>query len=195
MIVLTTRRPEINSRVVTPGTYAGISLTLFKQHLKWDANDTSEDDLMTSYLVSATKQAEQYTRRVISRATWRTYLDSFYDFDFDVMPIDHTTGFSVHYFNESNVDTVLPTSDYTLINKGDDYARIEFESGLPELYDRHEPVYVEFFAGESTYPSALVPIILQYAADLFETRTNDVAGGLDQVTFGFHQRLFPYKML
>lgn len=195
MIILTRRKPEIYSRVQTPGDYTGISLELFKKHLKWEVSDMSEDDLMTAYLLSATVQAEQYTRRIISRATWRTYLDSFYDFDFDVMPIDLTTGLSVHYFNDANVDTILATNKYTLINNGDDYARLEFESDLPELYDRSQPVYVEYLAGETTYPSALVPIIMQYAADLFENRTNDIPGGLDQVTFGFHQRLFPYKLL
>lgn len=196
MIVLTTRKPEINSRVQTPGSYTGISLSLFKLHLKWEATDTSEDTLMTSYLTSAIKQAEQYTRRVIDRATWRTYLNSFYDFTFDVAPIDLSTGFSVKYYDEANDLQTLATSKYTLINNGSDaYAAIEFESDLPELYDRHEPVFVEYFAGEATYPADMVPIIMQYAADLFETRTNDVPGGLDQVTFGFYQRLFPYKML
>jgi hypothetical protein len=196
MIVLTTRKPEINSRVITPGTYAGISLPLFKQHLKWDATDTSEDDLMNVYLTSAIKQAESYTRRVIDRATWRTYLEGFFDVTFDVAPIDLTTGFSVKYFDSTNTEQTLSSSDYTLINNGaDSYAAIEFENDLPELYDRNEPVFIEYFAGEATYPADIVPIIMQYAADLFETRTNDVSGSLDRVTFGFHQRLFPYKML
>lgn len=195
MIVLTTRRPEINSRVQTPGDYTGITLELFKQHIKWDADDDSEDDLMTSYLRSATVQAEQYTRRVISRATYRTYIDGFFDFDFDVMPIDLTTGFTVNYYDSASTTQVLAASNYELINRGDDYVRIEFESDLPTPYDKKQNVYVEYFAGEITYPSAIVPIIMQYAADLFENRTNDIPGSLDHVTFGFHQRLFPYKML
>jgi uncharacterized phiE125 gp8 family phage protein len=194
MIVLTRRRPEINSRVKTAGLYTTITLALFKQHLKWDATDTTEDALMTVYLASAIKQAEAYTRRSIDAATWETYLNSFYDFTFDVAPINAIT--SVKYYNDVNVLTTLDSTEYTFINNGADaYARLEFESGLPELYDRHEPVIVEFTAGYSTYPSDLVATILQYAADLFETRTNDVAGSMDHVTFGFHQRLFPYKML
>ena len=196
MIVLTTRRPEITSRIKTPGTYALTTLLpLFKKHLKWNDSDTSEDDLMGTYLKSAIKQAEAYTRRVIDVATWETFLDSFYDFDFDIAPVSAIT--SVKYYNSSNVLTPLVAdTDYTFINKGaDSYARLEFESGLPELYDRHEPVIIEYTAGYATYPDDLVGPILQYAADLFENRTNDVAGGLDQVTFGFHQRLFTYKML
>lgn len=194
MIVLTTQRPEINSRVLTPGTYSVITLTVFKQHLKWNPDDTSEDTIMQIYLTSAIKQAEAYTRRVIDPATWQTYLTSFHDFTFDVAPINTVS--SVKYYDSTNTLTTLATSNYTFINKGaDSYAELEFESGLPELYDRAEPVVIEFTAGYSTYPVDLVGPILQYAADLFETRTNDVAGSMDQVTFGFHQRLFPYKML
>ncbi|HYF69091.1 MAG TPA: hypothetical protein VD884_13200 [Ohtaekwangia sp.] len=195
MIVLTTRRPEIVSRIKTPGSYTLTTLLpLFKKHLKWEASDTSEDDLMGLYLTSAIKQAETYTRRAIDVATWETFLDSFYDFDFDVAPVSAIT--SVKYYNDANVLTTLDPLNYTFINKGPDaYARLEFESGLPALYDRHEPVVIEYTAGYVTYPNDLVGPILQYAADLFENRTNDVAGGLDQVTFGFHQRLFSYKML
>lgn len=194
MIVLTTRKPEINSRVLTPGVYTSITLALFKQHLKWNEDDTSEDTIMQVYLTSAIKQAEAYTRRVIDPATWQTFLDSFHDFTFDVAPIVAIS--SVKYYDSANVLQTLPTSEYTWINNGADaYAELEFESDLPELYDRNEPVVVEFTAGYATYPSDLIGPILQYAADLFETRTNDVSGSLGHVTFGFHQRLFPYKML
>ena len=87
MIVLTTQRPEINSRVLTPGVYTHLTLATFKQHLKWDASDTSEDTIMQIYLTSAIQQAESYTRRIIDPATWQTYLTSFHDFTFDIAPV------------------------------------------------------------------------------------------------------------
>jgi hypothetical protein len=195
MIVLTTRRPEINSRVETEGTYTAITLATFKKHLKWDPTDISEDALMQIYLTSTIRQAEMYTRRVIDVASWITYLDSFYDFTFDVSPID-VSSVVVKYTDVNNAEQTLATSFYTVKNKGADaYAELEFESGLPELYDMHEPVRIEFDAGYSTYPSDLQGIILQEAATRFENRTNEMSGSLGQITFGFHQRLFPYKML
>lgn len=194
MIVLTRLRPGISSRVLTPGVYTSLTLALFKQHLKWDSSDTSEDTIMQIYLTSAIKQAEAYTRRVIDPATWQTYLTSFCDFTFDIASIVAIS--SVKYYDSANVLQTLAAANYTWIKNGDDaYAELEFESGLPDLFDRHEPVIVEFTAGYATYPSDLIGTILQYAADLFETRTNDVAGSMDHVTFGFYQRLFPYKML
>lgn len=194
MIVLTRRRPEINSRVLTPGSYSVITLARFKEHLKWDSSDTSEDAVMQIYLTSAIKQAEAYTRRVIDPATWQTYLTGFHNFQFDIAPVVSVT--SVKYYDEDNVLQTLATDKYTFIDNGADaYAEMEFESDLPALYDRHEPVVIEFTAGYGTYPSDLTGAILQQAADYFETRTNDVPGGMDKSTFGFHQRLFPYKML
>lgn len=196
MIVLTTRKPEINSRIQTPGAYTTITLATFKQWLKWDEDDDSEDDVMQLCLTSAIKQAEAYTRRAIDRATWRSYLEGFYDVTFDVAPIVTASGFSVKYFDVTNTEQTLATNKYTLIDKGaDSYAEIEFESDLPELYDRNEPVFIEYLAGYTDYPADLTTIILPQASDFFENRTNDLAGSLNQVSFGFHQRLFPYKML
>lgn len=196
MIVLTTREPEINSRIQTPGVYTTITLVTFKQWLKWNADDTSEDIVMQLCLTSAIQQAEAYTRRSIDRATWRTYLEGFYNVTLDVAPIDTTTGYSVKYFDVNNVEQTLATNKYTLINKGlDSYAEIEFESDPPELYDRNEPVYIEYLAGYTAYPVDLTAIILSQATDFFENRSNDLAGSLNQVTMDFHKRLFPYKML
>lgn len=195
MIVLTTRKPEINSRVETPGSMAGITLASFKIFLKWAPDDTSEDAVMTSCLVTTIKQAESYTRRVIDPATWRTYLQGFYDFTFDVAPVT-VASIAVKYYDSANTLQTLNTSLYEVTNRGnDDYASIEFTGTMPELYDRNEPVYVEYPAGYATYPDDLKDIIMHQAADYFESRTNDLPGSMDQVTFGFHQRLFPYKML
>jgi hypothetical protein len=150
---------------------------------------------MNYCLFSVTKAAEDYTRRVISVATWKTSLDSFYDFTLDVAPID-IDSVVVKYYDEANAEQDLSTSLFAVINRGtDQFARIEFESGLPQVYNRTEPVWLEFEAGYATYPSDLKAIIMQEAATRFENRTNDQAASLDQVTFGFHQRLFPWKML
>jgi hypothetical protein len=150
---------------------------------------------MQIYLSSTIKQAEMYTRRAIEEAAWITYLESFHDFTFDVTPID-SSSVTVKYFDVNNAEQTLADSFYTVKDKGADaYSELEFESGLPELYDRHEPVQIEFDAGYATYPPDLAGIILQEAATRFENRTNEVAGSLSQVTFGFHQRLFPWKML
>jgi uncharacterized phiE125 gp8 family phage protein len=196
MIVLTTRRPEINSRVETPGAYTSLTLATFKQWLKWDEDDTSEDTIMQIDLTSAIKETEAYTRRVIDPATWRSYLTGFYDVTLDISPID-VSSLTVNYFDENGIEQVLADTEYEVIDNGqDDYAKIRFTGDMPDLSeDITQNVFLEYDAGYTTYPTELTAIILQYAADLFETRTNDVSGSLDRVTMDFHRRLFPYKML
>jgi|SRR5688572_1772967 len=195
MIVLTTRKPEINSVEVTEGAYDGITLADFKQFIKWNADDDSEDTTMNYCLRSATKQAEMYIRRVISVASWASFLSGFVNITFDISPID-LESVGVKYYDDTNTEQELDDDLFTLTNRGkDQFASIEFESGLPETYNRNEPVWIEFDAGYEPYPEDLKAIILQEAATRFENRTNEQSGSLDQVTFGFHQRLFPWKML
>lgn len=170
-----------------------MSLDLFKKHLKWDS-DTSEDDLMTAHLIGATKQAESYTRRVIGVSTWQTFLPGFASVTLDVAPIT-LSSIVVKYYDSTDTLTTLDSSKYTIKNNGINYAAIEFESDLPELYDRNEPVYLEYTAGYATVPPDLLIAIHRQAADYFETRTNEVSGSMGVVAFDFHRALFPYKML
>jgi uncharacterized phiE125 gp8 family phage protein len=196
MICWNTPRIEIqpNSRVSVAGAYTEISLATFKQHLKWDADDTSENALMEIYLKAAFKQAEMYTRRVISRATWRSYLPGFNSVTLDVNPIDTVV---VKYYDAANSLTTLASTEYELINNGPDaFQEIRFTWNTitaPEVYDREEAVFLEYSAGYTTVPELLQAAILRQAADFFETRQN-IAGG-EQIQFSFHPLLFPFKML
>lgn len=184
-----------NSRVVSPGDYSGITLELFKKHLKWDASDTSEDDLMTVMLKSAIMQAESYTRRVIEPASWVTYLNGFSTVYIDVLPID-LESVAVKYLDTNSAEQTLDEENYTITNYGyDSYPKIEFTGTLPSADNVDEPVWIEYDAGYATYPSDLTAIILRHAADLFENRTNDLPSSIDSVTMNFHKSLFPYKIL
>lgn len=184
-----------SSRVVTPADYSALDLTLFKQHIKWDAGDTSEDDLMRTYLAAAITQAEDYTGRVISSAAWATHLGGFYSLvTMDVHPID-TDLIVVKYYDVNNAEQTLADSEYVVLNNGDDYVQIKFNGTLPELYSRDEPVWIEYNAGYTTMPAGLQSEIIKRAADLFEVRTHDHNGALTPVTFDFHRAIFRYKML
>lgn len=165
-----------------------------KKHLKWNADDSSEDDLMNYYLVAAIKNAEAYTRRVIDLSTWRSYLCGLYDVYLDVHPVK-LSSIVVKYFDVNDAEQTLNTSLYTVINKGDSFAKIEFDGSLPALSDMNEPVYIEYQAGYTNYPEWAIVPILKRAADEFEIRTGQTNNSLSTVEFNFHKSLFPYKML
>jgi hypothetical protein len=167
---------------------------MLKKHLKWDASDTSEDDLMNAYLVSAIKNAESYTRRVIDLSTWRSYLTGLFDVMLDVHPVT-LSSIVIKYFDVNDAEQTLSTSLYTVQNNWDSFAKIEFEGALPALSDINEPVYLEYQAGYVNYPEWLIVPVLKRAADEFEIRTGQVNNSLSSVEFTFHKSLFPYKML
>lgn len=183
-----------NSRVQTEGNYNTIGVSLLKQQLKLEADDTSEETLLNAYLVSAIKQAEMYTRRVIDLSTWRSYLCGLYDVTLDVHPIV-LSSIVVKYFDVDDAEQTLSTALYTIQNNGDNFTKIKFEGSLPALSDIDEPVYIEYQAGYTTYPEWFVAPILKRAADEYEMRTGQVSHSLNQVEFNFHRALFPYKML
>ena len=51
----------------TPPTTLPVTLATLKAHLRLDADDTSEDDLLTQYILTATQEAEHFMQREIIR--------------------------------------------------------------------------------------------------------------------------------
>ncbi len=195
MIVCRTQRTEINTRISTPAVYDVITLAMFKQHLKWDADDTTEDALMTQYLQSAIREAEMYTRRTLGITTYKSYLTGFSFVILDVLPVDATT-IVVKYFDVSNAEQTLSSTEYVITDYGpDEYVTVDFTGTLPTLYSKNQNVYIQFNAGYTSYPTGMVSLILRRAADYFEVRTNQVNGSLTTVEYNFHMGLFPYKVL
>lgn len=184
------------SRLISAVSAHAVALSTFKQWIKWDADDTSEDLVMDHCIISATKQAENYTRRVISPGTWRSYFTCFPgSVSFDVLPVT-LSSIVVKYLDENNALQTLDAGEYTLIDNGEnDFVKIYFDGDLPSLYDTYEPVYIEYTAGYTDLPEDIRVAILSRATDLFEQRGNEQSGALNEVVFGFHKQLFPYKML
>lgn len=192
------RKEEMNSRLVTNITTFAVSLADFKEFIKWDSTDTSEDNTMMAVLTAATNQAELFTRRTLLRGTWRTYSECLpYYFTMDILPIV-TSSIVVKYYDVNNALQTLDAAEYFIQDRGEnDFAQIKFDGTMPSLYDRWEPVYIEFTAGyEFGYlPEGLKVGILKMAADYFEIRTNELAGSVNQIMFGSQQSWYPYKML
>lgn len=184
----------LNTRVYVAPLYNTVTIGLLKKYLKWEADDDTENDVMNQCLVSAIKEAESYTRRTIEKCTYRSYLNGFQYVKLDVTPVILST-LVVKYFNDSNVESTLSSSEYIVTDYGDDYATLEFTGTMPTLYDKRENVFLEYDAGYPYYPEDLTTKILRKAGDYFEVRTNQVNGNLTTVDYDFHKGLFPYKIL
>lgn len=188
-------KSAMRSRINEPLVAEVVDLPTFKKFIKWDITDPSEDYVMNTCISAAVEHAEQYTRRAIVRSTWNGYLDSFTNTCFDVFPVD-LDSIVVSYYNDSNVLTVLSSSEYEVINNGPDcFAGIRFTGTMPELYDRNEPIVINYTAGYSELPYKIELGILQYAATYFEQRTNEVVGtGVAPVSHNSYVNWWAYKM-
>lgn len=192
------------SELVTPSETVTevVSLAAFKQHIKWAADDNSEDEIMSIYIASATEECADYIGRAILPGNWKTIFDSFYpSVTIDVIPVDPGS-IVVKYYDADNTIQTLNASQYKIKTHGKDaYPTIDFDgNALPSVYDRYDSVQVEFTAGygdEETddVPARVKLAILIQAAGHFENRQSEQSGASSAIIFGAHQQLFPLKML
>lgn len=186
----------MKSRVDEVLAAEAVSLPDFKQFIKWDPTDTSEDYVMNACLSAATEEAELFTRRVIVQASWKTYLESFCNVTLDVHPVDVDT-IVVKYYDVDNVFQTLNPIEYSVIHGGaDGYVEILFDGDMPELYDRYESVVISYTAGYTELPYKIELGILKRAATDFESRTNEVVGTtVNKTMYDSYVDWYPFKMM
>ena len=137
------------NELVTAGTFQSISLDDARLHLKEPSNLTAEDDLIKAYIRAADSYIEKRTNKVISSSTWAGWLDCWPDYEMiyiNKSPISAID--SIQYYNESNVLTILDSSEYTADLTGK-VGRIYLES-TPDLKTRPNAVKINFTAGYSS---------------------------------------------
>ena len=190
-----TQRTEVlNSILVTPSVTPVVDLVDFKKHIRVEELDTIEDSLMETYLQAATEQAADYTGRVFG-GSYEAVMDSFQDSNFDIVPAD-ATSIVVTYYDSLNASQTLSDSSYDVINNGpNEPITIEFKGTLPEVYDRIDAVKIAYEAGYSVIPARIKTAIMIQAAGYFENRQSEQGVATHDIVYGFHQLLFPYKIL
>lgn len=178
-------RIGMNSRLVTTTNPTAVTMADFSEWLKWDGSE--EENSRMVCLFGAVKRAEQYTRRTIFRSTWRTYMECFPScVTLDVYPI-LLSSIVIKYRDTSDVEQTLATTEYFVRDNGEDYPEIIFDGTMPSIYDRNEPIYLEYTAGyDAGYiPEGITTWILQNAADNFENRQEATPN---------YASLFPYRL-
>lgn len=184
-----------SSRKQSDLTSYAISLADFKEWLKWDPDDDSEDNTMNNCLYGAVLWAQGYTRRTLFRSVWHSYLRWFSNVRLDIHPVDIST-IVVKYYDVDNALQTLATAEYFIQDNGEDeYVEIKFTGTMPVLYSREEPVYIEYTAGYEVLPEQIRRSIMSYAASVFENRTDEQNGAVNQLQMGSIQGLYHYKMM
>lgn len=156
--------------VLTAGTFDAIDLSNARMHLKIPTNITAEDDLIRSYISSATKYFEKQASVAVATSTWAMYLDTFPIDDMITINKNPVTSITkVEYYNESNVLTndLVENTDWIgdTISKP---ARIYMKSS-PSIYERPNAIKITFVAGYSSM--ALVDDRIKQAIRLLITES------------------------
>jgi uncharacterized phiE125 gp8 family phage protein len=189
---------EMTSRLITNLSPDAVTLADFKEFIKWDADDATENATMMACLTAATEEAESFTRRVCIRGTWRTFIECFpYCLKLDVHPIV-ISSIVVKYYDVNNALQTLASSEYFVKDNGtDEHVEIIFDGTMPVFYDRWEPIYLEYTAGYEFghLPDRIKVGILEKAANDFENRTSEQAGSLTEKHFNYQQSWYRYKMM
>jgi len=188
----------MTSRLITPISALAVTLADFKQFIKWEASDTSEDTTMNAVLLAATQEADGFTRRILLQGTWRTFVECFsYCLKLDVHPI-LVSSIVVKYYDSDNVLQTLNAAEYFVKDNGpDDYVEIIFDGTMPNVYDRWEPIYIEYTAGYAlgAIPDRIKTGIMEKASDDFENRQSEQSGSLNTKYFNYQQSWYRYKMM
>jgi uncharacterized phiE125 gp8 family phage protein len=170
-------------KVITAPTELAVPLSVVKEHLRIDPDETSEDSYLTLLVKAVTNYAQDYTKRTFLTTEFETYRDTFFSYDFSIRRSPLQSVEFIKYYKDGVLET-LPTTDYyyTLEN---DFSKV-FESttgaAWPKNIDkRQQAIVIRFIAGYgddyTSMPSDLVMGMLNHIAMLFESRGDCTESG------------------
>lgn len=133
-----------------------------KNHLRIVLEDSSEDDLIDTWIKAAREKAETYLRMALSTRNIDIYLDTFdTEIELNIYPIQSVT--YVKYYDGDNALQTMSASNY-LTDLVSDLAMVEFIN-IPTTYDKYNAVNIRVVAGYTS--AANVPQQIKQAMLIF----------------------------
>lgn len=146
----------------TATSTAPITLAEAQAQLSYIGSD--QDTYIESLITAATDWAERFTQRTLRASVTRRLSQCDWWSDPLVLPWPPVSSVtSVYYYDASNADTLLASSNYHVQNDTDGTSRIRWASTatLPTLYDRPDAVRVLYVTGYQSVAS--VPATIKQA--------------------------------
>jgi uncharacterized phiE125 gp8 family phage protein len=136
----------MRTKLITPPTDLPVSDLEARLHLRNPEN--TENSELIAFIRSAVEIAQHRTGLALMTQTWEAYLDSFPSYiELPHPPIQSVT--SVKYFNSSDVETTLATTEYVVTTGEHGAIRLASGKTWPSVYARPEAVIVRYVAGYS----------------------------------------------
>lgn len=158
--------------LITAGSQA-VTLAEAKVQVKVDADFTTEDALITSYILTAQEHVESVLGRPMSPEVWEQTLDGFPCGAISVLKRPVTALASVKY-DVDGVETTLDPADYRVDLVG---GRVWSPNSWPTA-DDIASVRVRFTAGYTAIPARAKSAILLLVGDLYANRESKQATDL-----------------
>ena len=148
-------------KLITDVSAEPIALSLLKEHLRLDPDDTSEDSTLSLYLSAARHYAQEVTGKLYGEQSWQVTLKKYYpEVTFPISSITEIT--SVKYLDS---DKVLQTLDSGSYSFDADLQTLTFTA----LFES-EKINILFKAGETTIKPTVKNAILLLVGHLYENR-------------------------
>jgi uncharacterized phiE125 gp8 family phage protein len=165
-----------------PATLA-VSVADLKSHLRIDAS--TEDSLLTSYIQTATKYAEEYCGRQFITASFKAYLDCWQTgkLYLDWPPLVSVT--SVKYIDNNGAEQTWDASNYQVVTSA--HRGYIYSTDSPPHRTQPQAAYIAYNAGygsaASSLPFQAIHAIKLLAGNYYENREATAAGQMVEVPF------------
>lgn len=134
-------------RLLTPPTGEPVSLAEAKEHCRIDADDTSQDKRLLSYLRFARDYVERFSGLQLVSAKYRLTLDGFPSCIWpEPRPLQAVT--AIQYYDTANSQQTLATTVYAVdVTRSQGSIQLAWGQSWPSTYSRPDAVTVDFWAG------------------------------------------------
>lgn len=184
--------------LVTDSTFNPVSLNEVKDRLRITSDQ--EDGVIITMIRGAVKWCEHELNWRLCTQTWKYTLDCWpgYIIRMPYPPLQSIT--HIKYYDGDDAQQILAEDTDYRVDILSYPARIEQILSWPSLYDKINPIEIEFICGYSDtklIPEDIKDAIHLRIADLYEQRQDSIAGGVNNIVKnmnGAHSLLMSYKL-
>lgn len=159
-----------------------ISLALAKKHLRLEADDVEEDELVQIAIVSAISQAENYIERKLAKSELIIYVENTSSFHVEKQSLNDCISKVVVLEDDFEIEN-LPENSYKTTKRGVETYEISFSDVKLEP-GQSLAIHIELGFTAETLPAPIKSAILLMIGDAYEKRedrnvaTNSVANNI-----------------
>lgn len=179
-----------------------LTLLEVKNHLRLDASDNTEDDLLNALITAARQDCEKFQGRAYITQTWELWLDAFPGQDFiklNKSPVQSVS--SIKYYDTDDTEATFSSDDYFVDTKSEPgRVVLNYSESWPSTTLRPaNGVCVTFVAGygdaASDVPQYIKNAMLLLIGHLYENREAVITGmTAAQMPFGVEALLWKERV-